>query len=141
MEIADVKRRVVDAIDRAKRGAAERRARVDAAAKAYDAWLSQVAVPIFRQVAAVLKAEGYPFTVFTPSGGVRLMSDRSSTDYIEVGLDTSGREPLVVGHTSRARGRRVQEHEQPVGGGDATKLTEQDVLAFIVEQLEPLVEK
>jgi hypothetical protein len=141
MEIADVRRRVLEAMDRAKRAAAERRARVDAAGKDYEVFLERVAVPIFRQVAQVLKAEGYAFTVFTPSGGVRLMSDRGSEDYIELALDTSGPEPQVIGHTSRARGRRVHETEQPVAGGRPAELTAEDVLGFVAKELEPFVEK
>ncbi len=53
-------------------------------------------MPLFRQVANVLKAEGYQFTVFTPGGSVRLMSERNAEDYIELSLDTSGDEPLVA---------------------------------------------
>lgn len=141
MEIADVKRRVVDAMDRAKRAAAERRTRVDQAGRDYELFLERVAVPIFRQVAGVLKAEKYAFTVFTPSGSVRLMSDRSGDDYIELALETTGREPQVVGRASRARGRRVIQSEQPIAGGDASQISEEDVLAFIVQELEPFVEK
>jgi len=141
MEIADVRRRVLETMERAKREAAERRLRVDAAGKDFETFLDRVAVPMFRQVASVLKAEGYAFTVFTPSGGVRLMSDRASDDYIELALDTSGREPQVIGHTRRARGRRVHETEQPVANGRPSALTDEDVLAFLVNELEPFVEK
>ena len=49
---------------------------------------------MFRQVASALKAEGHHFTVFTPGGGVRLMSDKSSDDFIELSLDTSGEQPV-----------------------------------------------
>ena len=50
--------------------------RSDEAGRAYEAFLNQRAIPIFRQVANILRAEGFLFTVFTPAGGVRLMSDR-----------------------------------------------------------------
>src|SRR5881396_3498750 len=106
MEISDVRKRVLETIDRAKRNAAGRRARVDEAAREYDVFLEHIAVPVFRQIANVLRAEGYPFNVFTPAGSVRLMSDRSAEDYIELRLDTSGDRPAVLGHTSRSRGRR-----------------------------------
>jgi hypothetical protein len=46
--------------------AGERRTRSDEAAREFDAFLTQIAVPLFRQIAAVLKAEGRMFTVFTP---------------------------------------------------------------------------
>jgi len=139
MEISDIKRRVLDTIDRARRLAADRRARNDEAAREYETLLDRTAVPIFKQVAAVLRAEGFVFTVFTPGGSVRLMSDRATEDYIELALDTSGTEPLVIGHTSRSRGRRVVESEQSIG--PPTTLTENDVLSFVLKALEPLVER
>jgi hypothetical protein len=67
------------------------------------------------------------------------MSDRAAEDYIELVLDTSGDEPVVSGHASRARGRRVVESERPLGVPSA--LTEDDVLGFILGALEPLVER
>src|SRR5690349_12418609 len=98
MEISAVKRRVKTVIERSKARAGERRTRADAAQREYPSFLSGIAVPLFRQVAGVLKAEGYAFTVFTPSGGVRLMSDKNADDLIELSLDTSGDQPAVVGH-------------------------------------------
>ena len=139
MEIADVRKRVNQAVERAKRRAAERRARSDEATRAYDAFLEGTAVPLFRQLSNVLRAQGYMFTVFTPSGSVRLMSDRGGEDYIELTLDTTGPAPAVVGHSSRARGRRVVEAEHAIG--DPARLTEEDVLAFVLKELEPFVER
>ena len=70
MEISEVRQRVLATIDRAKRGAAERRTRADEASGEFDLLLDRIAVPLFRQVANALKAEGYSFTVFTPGGSV-----------------------------------------------------------------------
>jgi hypothetical protein len=139
MEIADVKRRVVETIDRARRRGADRRARTDAAAKSYEAFLTGTAVPIVRQVANVLRAEGYPFDVFTPAGGVRLASERGAGDYIELELDTSDDRPSVVGRVKRSRGDDVMESEQRMG--DPLALGEEEVLAFILKELETFVEK
>src|SRR5262249_11298764 len=72
MEISDVRRLVLDTLERAKGGAAERRARTDAAERAYTQFLENTAVPLVRQLANVLKAHAYQFTVFTPGGSVRL---------------------------------------------------------------------
>lgn len=141
MQISDVRKRVLHTIDRAKRAAAERRARADEASREYDEFLERVAVPLFRQIANVLRAEGYPFNVFTPGGSVRLMSDRSAEDFIELVLDTSGHEPTVVGHTSRSRGHRVLESERPVASIAIRDLTEEDVLGFVASELEPFVER
>ena len=141
MEISEVRQRVLATIDRARRGAAERRSRTDEASRELDLFLDRIAVPLFRQVANALKAEGYSFTVFTPGGSVRLMSDKSAEDYIELSLDTSGAQPLVVGHSSRARGRRVVESERPVGEGPVREISEEQVLRFLMEELEPFVER
>ncbi len=141
MEISDVRKRVLRAIDRAKRSAADRRARADQAALEYDTFLDGVAVPLFRQIASVLRAEGYPFSVSTPGGSVRLMSDRSGDDYVELVLDTSGSEPTVTGCSRRSRGRRVIESEQPIGTSAIRDLTEEDVLSFLLRELEAFVER
>jgi hypothetical protein len=141
METSLVRQRVNDTIERAKRGASERRSRNDDAARAYQPFLERVAVPVFRQVASVLKASGYGFGVFTPSGSVRLMSERTAEDFIELSLDTSGEQPVVMGHTSRARGRRVIEIEHPVGGPAIADITETQVLDFLLRELEPFVDR
>ena len=137
MEIADIRKRILVTIERAKQRDAARRARTDEAARAYSTFLDTIAVPMFRQVTIVLRAEGYPFGVFTPSGSVKLVSDRTAEDSIEIVLDTTGDEPRVIGHTTRSRGRRVVESERPVG--DPAALTEQDVLEFLLKELEALV--
>jgi hypothetical protein len=139
MEIADVRKRLLLTIDRARQRAAERRARGDEAARAYSTFLEATAVPLFKQVANALRAEGYPFGLFTPSGSVRLMSDRTAEDFIELTLDTSGDTPHVVGHTSRSRGRRVMESERALG--DPAALTERDVLDFLMNELEGFVDR
>jgi hypothetical protein len=114
---------------------------VDQAAREYDIFLDRVAVPLFRQVANVLRAHGYTFKVFTPSGSVRLMSDRAAEDYIELALDAAGDEARVMGHTSRSRGGRVMESERPVAARTPAELTEDDVLRFVLTELEPFVER
>jgi hypothetical protein len=139
MEISLVRKRLTETIERAKKQAAERRGRSDQAARDFELFLQKVAVPLFRQVANALKADGYGFTVFTPSGSVRLMSDRSAEDYIELTLDTGASTPTVVGQISRARGRRVIDAERPIGPPDA--LTEEQLLDFLLKELEAFVER
>ena len=141
MEISDVRRRVTETVERAKRAAAARRTRSDQAAHDYSAFLETLAVPLFRQVANVLKAQGFPFVVFTPSGSVRLASEKAGEDYIELYLDASGDEPAVVGHSRRSRGRRIIENEGPIAAGPIAQLTEDEVLDYVLRELEPLVEK
>ena len=141
MEISDVRRHVTETVERAKRSAGERRARADEAARDYATFLDSLAVPLVRQVANVLKVQGYLFGVFTPSGSVRLASEKSADDYIEIALDTSGDQPVVLGHSRRARGGHIVENEQPIGGPAIGSVTEEQVLAFLLKELEPLVER
>jgi hypothetical protein len=139
MDIADVKKQVLRTIERARRGSAERRVRAETAARAYETFLERTAVPVCRQVSNVLRAEGYVFEVFTPAGSVRLMSDRSADDYIELVLETSGDQPVVTGRTSRRRGQRTLQSETAIGDPEA--LGEDEVLAFVLKALEPFVER
>ena len=90
METSDVRKRIKDALERAQRQAAERRTRNAEASAAYETFLHRTAVPVFQQVANVLRVEGYPFVVHTPAGSVRLASEKSGNDYVELRLDTTG---------------------------------------------------
>jgi hypothetical protein len=139
MEISEVRKRLLQTIERVKQQAAERRARNDEAARAFGPFLDTIVVPLVRQLAQVLRAEGQLFNVFTPSGSVRLMSDRSADDFIELFLDTTSGDPRVVGRTRRSRGSRVLESEE--GLGPPGVLSEEDVLAFLLKALEGFVER
>ena len=141
MQTSDVRKQVLAAIERAKRSAAERRTRSDEASRAFEGFLQGVAVPLFRQVAGALKPEGYSFQVFTPGGSVRLMSDRSSEDYIEIALDTTGKDPVVVGHSSRTRGSRVVESERAITSSSPGAVDEQILLDYLVGELEVFIER
>jgi hypothetical protein len=141
METATVRQQVRLTIERARGEAKERRARSDEAARAYEPFLQNIAVPLFRQVADALKSSGFAFTVMTPSGSVRLASAKTAEDFIELTLDTTGERPAVVGHTSRSRGRRVLESERPVADVPVDEITEEQLLAFLLHELTPLVER
>ena len=138
MEISEVRKQLKHAIDRARAGAQQQRERTAEAQRAYAAFLEHVATPTTRMMASVLKAEGLPFTVSTPSGGLRLASDRGRDDYVEFALETDGDRPVVVGRIRRARGSRTIEDERPVRADAAPQdLSDADVLAFLVSALEP----
>jgi hypothetical protein len=129
-------------MDRAKARAQQKRNDAAEAERAYAGFLEQVATPIIRMLANALKAEGYPFTVSTPSGGLRLASDRGRDDYIELALDASGDKPTVVGRVRHTRGSRTLEDERPIKPGAAPQdLTEADVLSFLVNALDPWLER
>jgi hypothetical protein len=141
MEVADVKKGVLDAMARAKQRSAERRATVEASAQAYESLLSRSAVPLMRQIANVLRVENYPFTVSTPAGGVRLASDKNADDFVEIAFDTTGDAPRVVARTSWRRGRHVIDREQTIGSGAPESITEGELFAFLMKQIEPFVER
>lgn len=140
MEVSDVRRRLRAVIEQARRQAALRREQIDRAAREYDEFLAARAVPIVRTLAEALAAEGHRFQVSTPAGSVRLSSERSQEDYVELALDPSGDTPTLLVRSSRGRGRRRVTSERAVR--DATTLatvTDEDILDFFLGELEPFV--
>ena len=116
--------------------------RSDQAAHDYTVFLHERAVPLFHTFASALVAEGHRFKVFTPADAVRLASESSAGDYIELTLDTTVDPPTVLGRTSHGRGRRQVTSERPVKDRTAVAdLTAEDVLEFLVEEIPPFVER
>jgi hypothetical protein len=140
MEVSDVRRRLRGAIEQAKRRAAERRARVDQASREYEQFLSAIAVPATNSVAQALIGEGHRFKVQTPGQAVRLAAEFSPDDFLEISLDTDTDVPAVTVHTSRGRGRRSVESDRTLSGRIG-ELTEEDVVAVLLEELIPLIER
>jgi hypothetical protein len=142
MEVSEVRRRLRAAIDLARRDAAARRERADTAAREFEQFLTRVAVPTFHTLANALAAEKHRFTVFTPSGSVRLASERSGEDFIELALDSSQDPPVIMIRTSRGRGRRQLASERAVAAASAApSLTDSDVLQFVLDEIAPFVER
>jgi hypothetical protein len=130
------------AITAARERAQQRRQRTADAEQSYDRFLTQIATPLARQVANALHVEGYAFTVSTPGRGLRLALDRGRDDFIELGLETDGDEPVVIGRVRRTRGSRTIEEERPVKrGASPDQLTEQDLLDFFENALQPWLER
>jgi len=142
MEIALVRKQLVHAIEAARRGAAARRQQVHEAQDAYDRFLTDIAVPLVRQVANVMKAEGFAFLVHTPSGGLRLASERSRDDYLDFALDTDSTPPQAMVFISRGRGSRTVTVERAIKpGAPVSAITEEDLLAFLIDVLGPWIER
>lgn len=142
MEVSAVRNRLRRTLEAARDRGQQRRQRTADAEKEYAAFLEQVAIPVTRQLANALKVEGYAFTVFTPGGGLRLASDRGRDDYIDFELDTIAPTPQVVGRISYSRGSRTLDAERPVKDGVRPgALTEDDVLEFLLNALEPWLER
>lgn len=143
MDTSDLRKRILRALDEARKDASTRRTTVDEAARAYATFLNDVAVPLMRQATTVLNAEGHKFSVHTPANGVRLASDAAPETFLEFELDTTSTSPQVIGRVSLQRGRQGQVvSERPIVEGKAVSLLdEQDVTKFLVEEVSKLIVK
>jgi hypothetical protein len=142
VEVSYVRKRLTAAIEQSRRAAQQRRQRSADAERAYEPFLAGVAIPVARMVSSAARAEGYPFSVATPGGGLRLISDKGRDDYIEIALDTSADPPEVLGRIRYARGSRTVSEERPVKRGAAPDtIVEEDVLAFFLDALAPWMER
>jgi hypothetical protein len=140
MDVSDLRKRIIRALDEARKDASSRRVIVDEAARAYESFLTNVATPVMRQASLVLKAEGHAFTVQTPAGTVRLVADSSAQTFIELGLDTSTPTAAVIGRVSLTRGRQGHViEERPVADKPIADVTEEDVSAFLIAEIPKLV--
>lgn len=141
MDVSELRKRILHSLDEARKDAAATRARVDEAARTYEVFLADVAVPLARQTTQVLNATGEAFSVHTPAGSVRIVSDKSPQTFVELELDSAGSRTAVVGRTSYVRGRRgAVVEEQPLAGGTPVEhLTEQDVAEFLIAAVPKLV--
>lgn len=137
-DVAIVRKRVQTEIEKARRDQADRRVRVAEATQKYEEFLQTAAIPVFRMFANILKSEGLNFEVMTPSGGVRLQSERQRDDAIEMELDTSADPPQPLVTVTRARGSRVIQSDRTIKGSNPlVQLTDEDVIDMLLEELRP----
>ena len=142
LETAEVRRQLTHRLAELRKAQAQRRTAIDAARAAFDAVLEREIAPTVRQLAQVLKAEGFGFSVQTPASAVRLVSDRSSDNVIEIVLELAGPQPAVVVRSAFTRGRRQLEDERVLAQGDAiAALDGEQVLAVLLDVIEPFVER
>jgi hypothetical protein len=142
LDVAEVRRRLVHTIESIRQESALRRQAADRAAADYGPFLENVATPVFRHLVMALRAEGHQFRLFTPADSVRLASERSQDDFIELTLDSSRQPFEVIGRVSYRRGSRLHTDERPVREGAAVAdLTEEDVLRFLLASIAPFVER
>ena len=142
VETSDLRRRLQHVIAESRRATQERRVHLDAVAQDGERTLRQVVAPVFRQVASVLKAEGFSFRVSTPVGAVRLSAGASGERFVELELDMAGDPAVLRVRVSRSRGRRVLVDEKVVRQDAAiAELTEEDVLTCLLSELGAVLEK
>jgi hypothetical protein len=141
LEVSHVRNRVRQALESARERVRVRRERNAEAEAAFEGFLDR-ATAVLRQVAGVLKAEGYSFTVFTPGGSARLALDRGRDDFIEITLSTSGDRPEVVARISYTRGSRTIDEERLVKPGAVpSDIGEDEVLDFVLQAMAPWLER
>ena len=143
MDTGELRRRILRALEEAKNDAVLRRSEGDAAARAYEGFLANLAVPMLKQTLDVMKAERQTFVLNAPAGSARLVAEASPDTFLEFVLDSSGGRPQVLGRVSRARGRqRVVVDERPVVADKAiADITEEDLAAFLVAEIPKLVSR
>lgn len=142
IETSELRKRLRHAIEERRHRTAARRTKLDEAAVAYTELLEVTATPLVQKLANALHAEGHHFTVFTPNGGLRMALAKSGDDFIEFALDTSQDEPFAALRVNRTRGRRVVQHERPVKARTPVdRLSEEDVLQALLEEIAPFVER
>ena len=142
MEVSQVRKRLKMAIDGSRQRAAKRRERVAEAQRAYEHFLTEIAIPMAKQLANAMKVEGYGFTVFTPGNGLRLAADRGRDDFIDLTLDSTGERPEVMARVSQQRGSRTLDEEVPVKrGAHPDEISEDEFLDFLLGALEPWFER
>ena len=143
LDAGEIRKRLRQTIEAAKRDAVARRAALASEQTAFDAFLENHAIPVLRQVAAALKAEGHVFQVLTPAGTVRLQSDRERDDYLEIVLEAAKGTPKVIGRSSYVRGSQLQTSEDPIGEASAlvSDLTDEDVFDWVLRVILPFVER
>jgi hypothetical protein len=143
MDVSELRKGILRALDDARRDASARRTAVDEAHAAFADFLKQTAVPLLRQTGDVLRAEQAPYSVHTPADSARLVSDASPHTYLELVLDTSADTPQVVGRLSVTRGRHghILEEVPIAEDRSVADLNEDDLAAYLLAKIPKLVLK
>jgi hypothetical protein len=133
-----LRKRLKSSMEAARRAAATRRERAAAATREYEEFLESRALPAFRAMANVLRAEGIPFEIMTPLNGVRLVADKNRDDVIELELDSSIDPPQPLLITVQSRGSRILRTERLVKeGSPISDISEDDVVELLLDQIKP----
>jgi hypothetical protein len=137
-DIALIRKRLRLETEQARRTSAARRERAKSATVAYERFLEAVAIPTFRQFATVLRAEGIPFEVQTPAGGVRLASERTREDGITLELDATQDPPAVVLRTTHTWGSQISRSDRLLRAAtEIDHISEDEVLDRLFEDIRP----
>jgi len=140
MDVSEIRKQILRALDNARKDADVRRQATDQAKGEYETFLNDIAVPLFRQAATVLRALGHEFSANTPAGSVRLESP-SAQEYVELELDARGGLAQVIARTALMRGRSgpLVEERPLAGRKKISELTDADVAALLTTEIPKLV--
>lgn len=142
MDVSDLRKRILRALDEGRKDAHARRSAVDAARGDFAAFLENVAVPLLRQAVTVLRSEGLQFSVHTPAESARLANDKSPETFLELVLNVASPQPQVVGRVSVARGRHgVIVEERELAAKPIAEIGDDDVAKFLVSEVSKLALK
>jgi hypothetical protein len=141
LQPSEVTRRLRIAIEAARREAAEHRRHVDEGRRHYEALLER-AKPVFVAFQQALRSEGLLFTLSTPASGVRLESERSRDNYIELSLDAARRPVAAVVTAASTRGQRIRIDEHVLAEAEAIGTAgPEDVLECLLKAVVPFIER
>jgi hypothetical protein len=139
MDVAALRKRMLRELDRPGATAAERRVSGDTARQQFARLLDTTIVPLLKQTADILKAEGSLCRVHTPSDHAQLAFDRSSEDFVEIMLDTA-MPPHVIGRSSaRKRGGTVVEDRIIGVGKEIDEISDEDVVGYLLPELRKIL--
>ncbi|TAK10643.1 MAG: hypothetical protein EPO35_13350 [Acidobacteria bacterium] len=142
MDVAALRKRILRELDRpgaVKPTSAERRASGDTARQQFARLLDTAIVPLLKQTADILKAEGALCRVHTPSDHAKLAFDRSAEEFIEFMLDTTV-PPHVIGRSSARRKGATLVEDRIIGvGKEIDEITDEDVVAYLLPELRKIL--
>ena len=142
LEIAEVRQRVRQTIERTRKDAEERRARAVVDGEAGRRFIEDVATPLARQFVLVLRAEGFHYRLSTPAGAVRLVSDQRREDFIDIAVDATGDAVTIMTTVNHVRGQRVLTTERPLCADlEIDALTQHHLFEFLLDAIQVFVER
>ena len=142
MDVAALRKRILRELERpgAAASAAERRAGGDTARQQFARLLDTTIVPLLKQTADILKAEGSLCRVHTPSDHAQLAFDRSPEDFVEIMLDTA-MPPRLIGRSSvrnKKSGTLVEDRIIGVGK-EIDEINDEDVVGYLLPELRKIL--
>lgn len=142
MDVAALRKRILRELDRpgaVKPSPADRRASGDTARQQFARLLDTTIVPLLKQTADILKAEGALCQLHTPSDMVKLAFDRSPEDFVEIMLDTA-MPPHVIGRSSVRRKGGTLVEDRIIGvGKEVEEINDEDVVGYLLPELRKIL--